>query len=199
LTALLCYHSVLFYLERVRYSSMIKSIIIVSMLVFIVGCDSVDVPVGRMPPVLALGERAPDFDYYPLVESELNADKKSEKLTSQFGKVIYLDFWASWCLPCIKSMPLLNQLRSELGYSGFEMIAVNLDDVLEKGIDFLQEHTVAYPVVRAADENISELYQLNGLPTSYLIDRQGVLRYAHQGFKEQDMPQIRQQVLALLN
>jgi len=171
----------------------------VCLLIFFTGCDSIDVPVGRMPPVLTLGERAPDFDFYPLMASEHSSDHKSEKLAFQIGKVLYLDFWASWCKPCLKSMPLLHQLRSELNDAGFEVIAVNLDDDPEQAKAFLQEHPVAYPVVRAADESISSLYQLNGLPTSYLIDRQGVLRYAHQGFKEQDMPIIRQQILALLN
>ncbi len=76
---------------------------------------------------------------------------------------------------------------------------MNLDDIPEKGLAFLQDHPVTYPVVRAVNENISELYQLNGLPTSYLIDKQGVLKYAHQGFKEQDLPKIKKQIVALLN
>lgn len=166
---------------------------------FVGGCDLVDVPVGKMPPVLTMGEPAPDFEFYPLAAPGLDLGNKRDKLSALQGRVIYLDFWASWCVPCLKSMPQLNQLSSELSGSGFEVIAVNLDENPENGIAFVQEHPVDYPVVRADDEDISGLYQLNGLPTSYLIDRQGVLRYAHQGFKDQDLPIIRKHIVALLN
>ncbi len=177
----------------------LKDVALLGLLLLVVACVDDKAPVGRMPPTLSLGEPAPDFIFRSLT----GVEDANEKLSQQRGKVIYLDFWASWCKPCRTSMPLLDQLRSELKAQGFEVIAVNLDDDLEKGQKFLINHPVNYPVVRVADgtittDTISDLYQIYGLPTSYIIDKQGVLRYVHQGFKEQDIKKIRHQILTLL-
>ena len=95
-------------------------------------------------------------------------------------------------------MPILDQIRTQLADSGFDVIAVNLDIDPAKGREFVEKFPVDYPVVRTSNEEISELYQVNALPTSYLIDRKGVLRYAHQGFNEKDVKQIKKQILSLL-
>ena len=151
-----------------------------------------------MPPVLSLNEMAPDFIFQPLLESGTELKLSADKLSLYQGKVIYLDFWASWCKPCLKSMPLLNQMRNELKADGFEVIAVNLDNNPENGRTFLELKPVDYPVVHGDTDFIFQLYQINGLPTSYLIDQQGKLRFAHQGFKVEDIDTIRQQVILLL-
>lgn len=173
----------------------VKSLVFICLIFLVVGCDTSEKPVGRMPPTLSVGAPAPDFEYQPLATTEISLKKFSQ---SQ-GKVIYLDFWASWCKPCLISMPKLDRLRSELKGKGFEVIAVNLDDDPEKGRVFLAKHRVNYPVVQATDDTITDLYQIYGLPTSYLVDRQGVLRYVHQGFREGDLSKIRHEVEQLLN
>lgn len=122
-------------------------------------------------------------------------------LQEQRGKVIYLDFWASWCGPCRTSLPLLNTLRTELrqqGVTDFEILAINLDDDAADGLAFLQEFPVAYPTLHDASGNIAQAYDLRGMPTSYLIDRQGRLRGTHQGFKPADMDGIRSAIEQLL-
>ncbi len=162
---------------------------------FVTGCDNSDNPVGKMPPVLTLNETAPDFKFHSI----LNSEEPLQSLSDYKGKVIYLDFWASWCKPCIQSMPLLNKLRNEFKEDGFEIIAVNLDVVAEKGLNFLNNHPVDYPVVIAINHRISDVFEIRGLPTSYIIDRQGILRYVHQGFKEQDILIIKDQLLEILN
>jgi len=164
------------------------------LLILIAGCSDNQAPIGRMPPVLSLDNPAPDFDFKALVDPE----EQPVKLSSLKGKVIYLDFWASWCKACLKSMPYFNQIREHLKDSGFEVIAVNLDDVIDNGIRFIEEHPVNYPVVRAVDDNISDIYQLNGLPTAYLIDRDGIIKYVHQGFNVKDMKDIKKQIISLL-
>lgn len=162
--------------------------------IFTAACSDVEPPVGKMPPTLAVGELAPEFVFQSLMQS----DKINEKLSDYRGKVVYLDFWASWCKPCLKSMPLLNQMRGELEAFGFEVLAINLDNDLQNAKAFIEKYPVDYPVVHTKDIGIYKLYQINVLPTSYIIDRQGILRYAHQGFKESDMKKIRQQVTLLL-
>ena len=169
-------------------------LVVACCLLFVAACSDDKAPVGKMPPVLTLGVNAPDFIFKSIFDSE----KIASKLSHYQGKVIYLDFWASWCKPCLKSMPILNQMRADLADSGFEVIAVNLDLDPAKGKEFLAKYPVDYPVVRTAIEEVSELYKVTVLPMSYLIDRKGVLQYAHQGFNERDTKQIKKQALTLL-
>ena len=166
------------------------------------GCDLNEDIKGKMPPVLALGKFAPDFEFHPLLQDKSGgeANKSAIKKLSDFrGKVVYLDFWASWCAPCIKSMPLLNRMYNELKAEGFEVVAVNLDEKRENAAQFLDKYPVDYAIVRALSRDIELRYKIAGLPTAYLIDRDGKLRFAHQGFKPQDITQIRQQAVSLLN
>lgn len=129
-------------------------------------------------------------------------DRSAElSLAEHRGNVIYLDFWASWCGPCRKSLPLLNQLREDLrqqGVADFEILAINLDDEAAAGLAFLQEFPVAYPTLHDASGNTAQAYNLRGMPTSYLIDRNGLLRGTHQGFKPADIEGIRSAIYTLL-
>jgi len=168
--------------------------IVIELFFLVTACTDDNQPVGRMPSVLTMDETAPDFVFQSLMDSQ----QIKQKLSMHVGKVIYLDFWASWCKPCLKSMPELNLIRADLKDNGFEVIAVNLDLDPENGKKFIVNYPVDYPVVRASNENIHSLYQISGLPTAYIIDRQGILRYAHQGFNEKDIKLIKKQVFSLL-
>ena len=163
-------------------------------MLLITACSNDTQPVGKMPPSLTVGKPAPDFIFQTLTD----VDGKSVSLKQYQGKVIYLDFWASWCKPCLKSMPQLNKLRSELMTLGFEVVAVNLDNDPENGKIFLAEHPVDYPVVYTSSTDIYKLYQIKVLPTSFIIDKKGILRYAHLGFKDKDIIEIRKQIMLLL-
>ena len=121
----------------------------------------------------------------------------SVRLSDYRGKVIYLDFWASWCTPCRKSLPLLNELRNELHGKGFEVLAINLDESKEEALAFLEEIPVDYPTLYD-DADTAAAYELRGMPTAYLIDTEGKLHSQHVGFHPRDMPEIRDEVLKLL-
>ena len=175
--------------------SSLNIITLICLFVSLASCSEEAPPVGKMPPIMKLGEKAPDFAFKRLFDSS----NIEQRLSQYQGKVIYLDFWASWCKPCLKSMPLLSELRTELANQGFEVIAVNLDSDVDKGVEFIMDRAISYPTVRSSNDGISQLYQIAGLPTGYLIDRDGVTRYAHQGFKEKDIEEIKKQVLLLLN
>jgi len=165
------------------------------------GCGAGEPPVGKMPPVLTLHQAAPDFRYTVLQGPSIkkqHVSAQSERLSRWRGKVIYLDFWASWCAPCVKSMPLLNQLWQELNAEGFEVLAVNLDERVDAAEKFLLAHPVQYSIIRALDSNIDARYKIMGLPTAYLIDRNGNIQQAYQGFNPVDMKQIRHDVKGLL-
>ncbi len=114
------------------------------------------------------------------------------------GKVVYLDFWASWCGPCAKSFPFLDRLHRELKEQGFEVIAINLDEERRDALSFLSKHPVDFTVTVDPKGKCPRRYRVKGMPSSFLIDRRGDIRKVHLGFKESDVPQIRAEVKALL-
>ena len=141
---------------------------------------------------LKAGDKAPDFRL-PLLTQQGQVSLSMYK-----GKVVYVDFWASWCGPCRKSLPLLNELRKELGSKGFEVVAINLDEDIRDGRAFLKEFPVNYPTLYDGAGKTPELYGVKGMPTSYLVDKQGRIQVIHQGFKPADIVNIRAQVSTLL-
>jgi len=141
---------------------------------------------------VAVGDTAPAVNL-----PALSADGEIS-LQSLRGKVVYLDFWASWCGPCRVSFPLLAQLRNELGASGFEVLAINVDEVEADARQFLSEVPVSYPVVRDGEGATPQAFGILGMPTGYLIDRQGVVRDIHQGFRKSDSVKLRDAVIELL-
>ncbi len=141
---------------------------------------------------VSAGDSAPNFKLPNLKTGKLESLKKYR------GKVVYLDFWASWCGPCRQSLPLLNDLRKELKRKGFEVVAVNLDEETADAKAFLKQFPVSYPVLMDPKGKVPEKYELPGMPTSFLIDKKGRIQHIHIGFKPKDMKNIRKQVIALL-
>ncbi len=140
------------------------------------------------------GQGAPAFDL-PLLSA---GRPGSLSLTSLSGKVVYLDFWASWCGPCRVSFPQLEQLRLELGPRGFEVLAVNVDEFEPDALRFLEQVPVSYPVVRDAAGATPAAYGILGMPTAYLIDRAGTVRLVHQGYRKSDGAALRDAIIKLL-
>ncbi|MDG2047212.1 MAG: TlpA disulfide reductase family protein [Halioglobus sp.] len=119
-------------------------------------------------------------------------------LESLRGKVVYLDFWASWCGPCRVSFPILEKLAIEFGPQGFEVLAINVDEVEADAQQFLADIPVSYLVVRDGQAISPQVYGIMGMPTGYLIDRQGVVREIHQGFRKSDGDELRAEIVMLL-
>ena len=119
-------------------------------------------------------------------------------LESFRGKVVYLDFWASWCGPCRVSFPQLEALRAELGQRGFEVYAINVDEQEADALEFLARVPVSYPVVRDAEGKTPAAWGILGMPTGYLIDGEGVVRQVHQGYKKSDGEKLRAAIVQLL-
>jgi thiol-disulfide isomerase/thioredoxin len=145
-------------------------------------------------PSLALeeGARAPSFSA-PRLDSGDNLS-----LSSYRGKVVLVDFWASWCAPCLVSLPLYEELRKELPASDFQVLAVNLDREPKAALRFIQERGVGFPSVADPKGRIPEIFGLETMPTSYLIDRNGRVRYVHEGFRRGDIDELREKAKALL-
>jgi thiol-disulfide isomerase/thioredoxin len=119
-------------------------------------------------------------------------------LQSLQGKVVYLDFWASWCGPCRVSFPQLEELRQEFGPQGFEVLAVNVDEFEPDALRFLEEVSVTYPVVRDGAGATPATFGILGMPTGYLIDRAGTIRLIHQGYRKSDGAALRIEIMELL-
>ena len=120
------------------------------------------------------------------------------KLSDFKGKVIYLDFWASWCKPCVKSFPVLNEFHNQYKQQGFEVIAINLDENKSKALAFLQQHKVDYSVLYAQGSKVAQAYDVQAMPSSYFIDRKGIVRHVHKGYKESDKVKIKQVIELLI-
>lgn len=128
----------------------------------------------------------------------LEVEKSPLDIKKYQGKVIYLDFWATWCPPCKKSMPFLNSLRNEFVEKGFEIVAINVDEVSDDARIFLQQHPVDYAIAMDPSGQCPEKYGVMAMPSAYFIDRQGQIRFIHLGFRERDEKEIRHRVLELL-
>ncbi len=145
-------------------------------------------------PGLALeaGQRAPQFAVESLVGD------KNLSLSAYRGKVVYLDFWASWCAPCLIAIPELEKLRREFAGAQFQVLSVNLDRDPGKARRFLRKHNVSYPSGSDPEGRIADSYGLDTMPSSYLIDSKGVVRYVHRGFRAGDVDEIRRHIRRLL-
>ena len=114
------------------------------------------------------------------------------------GKVVVMDFWASWCKPCRKSFPWMNQLLTRYPADKFTVITVNLDAETESMHDFLEKVPARFDVYHDPSGSIAEKFQLEGMPTSYLIDRNGKVVKKHIGFLEKDIEKYESEIEALL-
>lgn len=139
-----------------------------------------------------VGQPAPQFTL-PTLQQE-----QPTPLQQYAGKVVYLDFWASWCAPCRTSFPLLNQLHEKLKAQGFEVVAVNLDEDKTKAEKFLEEIPVGFTVLRDAKGEWADQYVVESMPTSFIIDRKGVVQMIHHGFTSGDIHEIEEKVTQLL-
>jgi peroxiredoxin len=115
------------------------------------------------------------------------------------GQVLYVDFWASWCGPCAQSFPHLNRLHQDLKAQGLQVVAVNMDENPADAKAFLARHPAEFEVLSDAGGQCATEFGVKAMPSSYLIDRQGVIRQVHLGFRPGEAQQFRAQVEQLIH
>lgn len=120
-------------------------------------------------------------------------------LDSYKGKVVYLDFWASWCGPCRFSFPYMDRIAHMFHDEGLVVIADNLDHSKEKAEAFLRETGVSIPVIYDQNGILATRFNVSEMPTSILIDRNGETRYVHKGFFKDKEREYTSHVVKLLN
>ena len=110
------------------------------------------------------------------------------------GQVVYLDFWASWCVPCRKSFPWLNEMHARYGKAGLKVIAINLDEDRKLAENFLKQVPADFTIGYDPAGKSASAYGLKGMPSSYLIDRNGQLLSSHVGFRSDDRAELERKI-----
>lgn len=110
-------------------------------------------------------------------------DGSNIRLSELRGEVVLINFWATWCGPCRQEMPLLDDLHERYRDMGFTVLGVNVENSPEKAKAMLADNPVSFPVLFDTNSEVSKLYDIDAMPTTVLVDRDGNIRHLHKGFK----------------
>ena len=125
-------------------------------------------------------------------------DGSTVQLAEYRGRVVLVDFWASWCSPCLQSMPAYNGLAARFADRGFQILAISVDEKSESARAFVEKHPVRYVVLSDPHGEVAAAYDIKGMPSSFLVDGQGRIRQVHVGFKPDDIRVLDRQITQLL-
>jgi peroxiredoxin len=134
---------------------------------------------------------APDFTLHAMSGPNL-------RLQELRGRVVMVNFWATWCGPCRQEMPHLNRLHEKYSRSGFVLLGVNVDDDPQNAAAVAAKLGIQFPVLLDTDKKVSDQYDLMAMPSTYLIDRDGKVRYLHRGYLSGYEEQYEKQIRELL-
>ncbi|WP_417445421.1 TlpA disulfide reductase family protein [Kangiella sp.] len=119
-------------------------------------------------------------------------------LEQYHGKVVYVDFWASWCGPCRQSFPVMNELQESYGDDNFVIIAINEDSEPGAAEQFLEQYPANFTIFYDQNGELAKYFKVDAMPTSYLLDQTGAAKYRHRGFRQKDVSKINNQIQSLL-
>ena len=142
-------------------------------------------------PEMKPGVKARDFTLPSLAGKEVS-------LSSLRGKVVLLNFWATWCAPCREELPELSLLQENLGKRGLVILAVSVDNEKENAKSFVNKYKLKFETLWDGEKKVTKLYDPETMPSSYLIDRNGTLRYVHSGYDGNEWKRILNEIEELL-
>jgi peroxiredoxin len=125
-------------------------------------------------------------------------DGTNVKLSELRGNVVLLNFWASWCGPCREEMPLLNKIHKKYEPLGFTVLGVNVEEQSDAAKKFIAQRPVDFPILLDNKNKVSKLYDVIAMPTTVVIDRDGNMRFLHQGYQSGDEAEYRKMVKKLV-
>jgi peroxiredoxin len=142
-------------------------------------------------PAVATKAAAPDFTLRTMEGPNL-------RLQEQRGRVVLVNFWATWCGPCRQELPQLNKLYDKYRGSGFVLLGVNIDDDARTATELATKLGVRFPVLLDTDKKVSRQYDMSAMPATLMIDRDGRVRYIHRGYRDGVEQTYDQQIRELL-
>lgn len=149
---------------------------------------SVKTAIAALP---AIGARAPDF--------VLNSDTgRNVRLSELRGEVVLINFWATWCGPCRQEMPQLGRLYAQYRDAGFTLLGVNIDDKRANAEAMVKKLGVHFPTLFDNDKRVARLYDVDTMPATLLVDRDGRVRYVHRGYRDGYERKYQEQIRELL-
>ena len=140
---------------------------------------------------LDVGSAAPPFS--------LSSNRGKLDSASLKGKLVYVDFWASWCVPCKQSFPWMNEMQAKYAERGLYVLAINVDARTADAEKFLQQVPAKFQVAFDAEGVTPKQFAVKAMPSSYLVDGEGRIVYTHSGFRESDKNSIEAAIVAALD
>ena len=119
-------------------------------------------------------------------------------LSSLKGQVVLINFWATWCGPCRKEMPLLEQIQKKYAPLGFTMLGVNVEEDTRLMETFLKDVPVTFPILLDPANGVSKLYNVSAMPSTVIVDRKGNVRFIHQGYQTGDESKYQDMIRQLI-
>ena len=162
---------------------MIRSLIAAALSTLAIGAAAAATPAANVS--------APDFTLR-------GSDGRNVRLDELRGQVVLVNFWATWCGPCREEMPRLDSLYQKYRKSGFVLLGVNVDDDPHTALATAAKLGVSFPVLLDTDKKVSKLYDLNTMPSTVVIDRDGKMRFLHRGYRAGTEGDYEQQIRGLL-
>jgi len=123
-------------------------------------------------------------DTRPAPDFTLPAQSGTISLHDLHGKVVYVDFWASWCGPCRQSFPWMTSMSEKYGKDGLVIVAVNLDKDVNAAGAFIQQYAPPFKIAFDPAGKTAEAFGVEAMPSSFIVSRTGAITYAHQGFEQ---------------
>ncbi|MFC1870548.1 peroxiredoxin family protein [Chloroflexota bacterium] len=135
------------------------------------GCATGSAPSDTSAPTegTRIGNLAPDFQLQSLAGHTVS-------LSGQRGQPVLLNFWASWCGPCVSEMPFLQEIYEQWSGRGLVLLGINIGESSDKAEQFMQSHELSFPVLLDIKTEVARKYNISGIPTTYFIDQNGVIQ-----------------------
>lgn len=125
-------------------------------------------------------------DFIPEFELD-SSNQKKENIKDFRGKLVFINFWASWCAPCRKELPLLSQLQDR--NKDLVVLAINIDSEYDNATRFLDQYPFSGVVMFDQEASVVDQFKVRAMPTSYIADKSGRIRFVHYGFDQEKDPQ----------
>jgi peroxiredoxin len=160
-------------------------IVVLAAALLIAGC-------GDLPKVATVGEPAPGF-------SLVDLQGKTWDLSELGGQVVFINFWASWCPPCKEEMPSMQRLYGSVPGESFKMLSILYKDEPASGGELAAALKLTFPVLIDPGDRTAQAYGLTGVPETFIVDKEGVLREKYIGPRVWDSPQARELMMKYIN